>query len=78
MIVEFNLEGNPEVAFYALYAGLRMFKDKKIEEDKKHPDQINQAGAEAYCMLQTLKENFPKEFSEAKTEYEQVNQTSNE
>ncbi len=72
MIVEFNLEGNPDVSFYALYAGLRMFKDKKVEQDKKHPGQINQAGAEAYCMLQDLKEQHPKQYLESETEYDQV------
>lgn len=72
MIVEFNLEGNPAVAFYALYAGLIMFKDKKVEQDKNSPDKINQAGAEAYCMLQDLKKQYPKHFEYAEEEYQRV------
>ncbi|WP_281681851.1 hypothetical protein [Zunongwangia profunda] len=68
MEVTFDLESNPDVGFYALYAGLKMFSDKKAEETKG-TDKMNVAGAEAYAMLQDLKEQFPEKFNEAQEAY---------
>jgi len=80
MIVKFNLEGRDEgAAFFALYAGLRMYKEQKekqiillneIKDDSEKTFSI--PAAEAYCMMQDLREKFPKQYEEAKQEFEEV------
>ena len=68
--IEIDFEGrNEPCAFFALYAGLKMYSDMKAEQ-YKGTDKMNIAGAEAYCMLQDLKLSHPNEFEEAKKEYE--------
>lgn len=71
MKVKFNLEGNPDVAFYALYASMKMFSDKKADE-KRGTNEVSISGAEAYCLLQDLKEQFPHKFAESEKEYERA------
>jgi len=80
MIVKFNLEGRDEgAAFFALYAGLRMYKEQKekqiillneIKDDSEKTFSI--PAAEAYCMMEDLREKFPKQYEEAKQEFEEV------
>ena len=72
MKIEIDLEGRDEkAAFYALYAGLRMIKTR-LEEDT--PDGlVSIAAAEAYCILEDFKTDFPTEFEQAKVEYEKAN-----
>jgi hypothetical protein len=64
--ITFNIETNPEAGFYALFAGLRMLK----ERESAHSEAINKTapedqkvfsitGAEAYCMLQSMLEEHP-------------------
>ena len=67
-----DLEGrNKECAFFALYAGLKMYSDLKAEQ-KKGTNEVSIAGAEAYCILQDLKISHPIEFGEAEKEYVEV------
>lgn len=85
MIIKFDFEGrDEEAAFFALYAGLRMYKEKKDRQVKllnaangNSEEQFSIPAAEAFCMLQDLKEKFPKEYAEASEEYEAVYGTSN-
>lgn len=80
MIVKFNLEGRDEgAAFFALYAGLRMYKEQKDKQTillNETKDDIEKTfsipAAEAYCMMQDLREKFPKQYEEAKQEFEEV------
>ena len=85
MKIKFDLEGRDEsAAFFALYAGLRMYKEQKDSEFalKKQLKQIRQsafsiAAAEAYRMLEDLKSQKPKWYYEAEAEYNEVyNQTT--
>lgn len=71
MNIKFNLESNPSVGFYALYASLRFFKEFKVENHSK-PNSVNTASAECYCMLEDLKDQYPKEYAEARDEYNSV------
>ena len=67
-----NLEGrNEDCAFFALFAGLKMYSDLKAEENRG-TNKMNIAGAEAYCMLYDLKEDYPEKWEEAKKEYVDV------
>ncbi len=68
MEITFNLESNPDVGFYALYASLKIFSDKKAEESGLN--RMSLPGAEAYSMLQELKEKYPDKFKESEEEYE--------
>jgi len=71
MIIEFDFEGRDEqCAFFALYAGLRMYKELKNKVATNNAFSI--AGAEAYCMLEDLKEQYPKQYWESAAEFEQV------
>ena len=80
MIVKFNLEGRDEgAAFFALYAGLRMYKEQKdkqirlLNETKEDSEKtFSIPAAEAYCMMQDLREKFPKQYEEAKQEFNGV------
>lgn len=65
----FDLESNPEMRLYVLYAGLRMYMESKRETDKKTPDMFSLAGAEAYCLLQDLKEKLPELYAQCEEEY---------
>jgi hypothetical protein len=66
----FLFEGRDPSAFFAFYAGLRMYKEVKDLQTIKGKFYI--AAAEAYCMLQDLKEQFPKHYAEAEAEYNEV------
>ncbi len=81
MKVIFDFEGRDKgCAFFALYAGLRMYKDKKLKQVKLQREVANGMGeesfsipaAEAYCMLEDLREKFPKEYAESKEEYDEI------
>lgn len=71
MNIKFNLESNPSVGFYALYASLRFFKEFKVKRHTE-PNSVNTASAECYCMLEDLKDQYPKEYAEARDEYNSV------
>lgn len=71
MEIVFDFEGRMESeAFFALYAGLRMYREQK----EKHLEDgaISLPAAEAYCMLCDLKEQYPKEYEQAGVEYQEV------
>lgn len=67
---DFIFEARDDSALFALYAGLRMYKEQKlITPAPKNAFSI--AGAEAYCMLQDLKSLYPKQYKECELEYEE-------
>ena len=68
---DFEASLDKECAFFALYAGLRIYKRMKAN----HPTPSNQfsvAGAEAYCMLEQLKEQCPIQYDIAEKEFNEV------
>ena len=70
--ININFEGRDEYcAFFALYAGLRMYSDLKAKQ-KTGTNEVSVAGAEAYSMLQDIKVSHPEEFKEAEIEYDCV------
>ena len=71
MDIKFNLESNPDVGFYALYAALRYFKEYKTKTNK-NPLAVSTVGAECYCMLYDLKKQFPDKYAESEAEYNSV------
>lgn len=62
---------NESCAFFAIYAGLKMYSDLKHEETRG-TGKTSISGAEAYCILQDLKETHSKHFKEAEKEYARV------
>lgn len=68
--------GDTECRFLALYVGLRMYKDARL---KKHTDlsQFPVAAAEAYCMIEQLKELYPQMATESEIEYIKTYENSN-
>ncbi len=67
-----DFEGRDEdCAFFALFAGLKMYSDKKAE-DCKGTGKVSIAGCEAYSMLYDLKKEYPEKWEEAKKEYAEV------
>lgn len=70
MKIKFNLEGQDQAAaFFALYAGLRMYKEQKINTSN---EQISIPATEASVMLLELKEQFPNEYKEAVEEFDSI------
>ncbi len=73
----FDIEGSEKgCAFFAIYAGLRMYKEHKDKQvmlqnkvAKIGEECFSIAAAEAYSMLEQLKENHPIEFKEAEDEF---------
>jgi hypothetical protein len=61
---------DPISAFFAVYAGLRMYAEQKIVNMSS--DAVSLPAAEAYCMLEELEEKFPKNYSESRDEYDRV------
>lgn len=78
MKIIFDFEGRMEnEAFFALYAGLRMYKEVKENQIRaaelagtQEPGAISIPAAEAFGMLCDLEENFPRRYKYAKEEYE--------
>jgi hypothetical protein len=69
--ITFDLEASDqEAAFFALYAGLRMYK--WVRGLRTPPGAVAIAAAEAYCMLEQLKEAHPEAYRQAEEEYEEV------
>lgn len=57
-----NIEASEKgCAFYAIYAGLRMYKESKSHD--------NISAAEAFCILGKLEEDYPEDYAEAESEY---------
>lgn len=72
MKIIFDLEASDqECAFFAIYAGLRMYMGVKKQQETR-PDMLSVASAEAYCMLKSLEEQFPEEYKNAELEYNEV------
>lgn len=77
MIIEFDFEGRDQgAAFFALYAGLRMYKEVKENQikasslvDENKSTAISVPAMEAYGMMCDLEEQFPNYFKEAEQEY---------
>ena len=80
MKIKFDFEARDEFcAFFALYAGLRMYKEQKDEQTRLlNEKQIESEklfsipAAEAYCVLEDLREQKPKMYNEAVEEYNEV------
>lgn len=71
MKIIFDLEARDEgAAFFALYAGLRMYKEQR--EKRVEGEGISIAAAEAYGMLEDLKEQYPLEYKQAGVEFQEV------
>lgn len=71
MIITFDLEARDEgAAFFALYAGLRMYKEQK--EKAVTGPAISIPALEAYGMLEDLKEQYPLEYQQAGVEFQEV------
>lgn len=69
--IKFNLEASDkECAFFALYAGLRMYFN--LKSDSAPEGQMSIAGAEAYCLLKQLEEKHPRAYKEAESEFNRV------
>jgi len=69
--IRFNIEASDkECAFFAIYAGLRMYFNKKSENEL--PNEMSIAAAEAYCLLKQLEEKHPKQYKEAESEFNRV------
>lgn len=75
MKIKFDFEGREEYcAFFALYAGLRMYKEQKEKQvmESEEIGLFSIPAAEVFCMLQDLKQQHPKEYAEAVDEYNEV------
>lgn len=71
MIIEFDLIGrDSEAAFFALYAGLRMYKEQKQKDTPQ--GQMSIPAAEAYCMLMDLKKDYPDEYEIAEQDFDDI------
>ena len=71
MEIIFDLEASDqEAAFFALYAGLRMYKEQRQKRVPK--GQMSITAAEAYCMMQSLKKQYPDWYKEAEIEFKEV------
>lgn len=71
MKITFDLEvSDQECAFFAIYAGLRMYKEQRKAGTPLN--MVSIAGAEAFCMLGQLKEQHPNDYREAEEEYKGV------
>lgn len=70
-LIELDVEGSmKDCAFFAIYAGLRMYKEQR---QKRVPEgQISFSTAEAFSLLEQLKEKYPEAHQQAKAEYEEV------
>ncbi len=69
--ITINLEGrNKPCAFFALYAGLMMYSEAKASQQSGNEFSI--AGAEAFSILEDLKQSHPEMFSEAEAEYNNI------
>lgn len=55
-------------SIYALYAGLRMLKEQKQKESPQ--GMFSFVSGNCYCMMERLKEAYPKLSTEAEIEYE--------
>lgn len=76
MQIVFDLEAMDEgAAFFALYAGLRMYKEQR--EGRCEGGAISIAAACAFCMLEDLKNQYPKEYAQAGVEFQEVYGESN-
>lgn len=77
--ITFNLEGtlDKNCAFFALYAGLRMYEDYKrkewtdqIRDNPGYVVRMSLAYLNTMFLLDQLKENYPQDYIEAEIEYE--------
>jgi hypothetical protein len=59
--------GDKYSAFFAMYAGLRMYKEQKHLTTPD--DMFSIPAGEAFCMLEDLKEMYPSQYAEAEAEY---------
>ena len=71
MKIVFDFEASDKAAaIYALYAGLRMYKDKKYL-DNIGTDLVSISGAEAYCLIEQLREQYPQAIHECQKVYDE-------
>lgn len=69
--IVFDFEGRDTgAAFFALYAGLRMYKEQR--EKRVEGPGISIAAAEAFCMMEDLREQYPLEYQQAGIEFQEV------
>lgn len=70
--ITFDFEARDKgAAFFALYAGLRMYKEQR-EKNVSDPQAISIAAAEAFIFLEELKQQFPRSYALAEDEYDEV------
>lgn len=68
IVIDFDECLDPAAAFFALYAGLRMYKEQR---EKRVPEgMLSFVAAEASCILEMLEENFPSHYIEAVKEFD--------
>lgn len=80
MKIIFDLTGRlKDCAFFAIYAGLRMYKEQKESEillkeqmGQQEPGAISLPAAEAFCCLEELKQQHPSWYADAEDEYNDV------
>lgn len=74
MKIIFDLEARDEgAAFFAIYAGIRMYYEQK-KQQPKFEGAFYIAEAEAYSLLKELQVKHPKEYAEAEIEYNETYQ----
>lgn len=73
MKVTFDLseKNDADCAFFALYAGLRMYMDFKNNQSKEK-GAFSVTALEASSLLKDMELQYPNEFAEAELEYETV------
>ena len=70
--ITFNFDESvdAEAAIFALYAGLRMYKEAKRKDETSGT--FNVAAAEAHCMLEQIKETLPDDYIACMVEYDKI------
>lgn len=74
--INLNIEIDPQEGFYAIYAGLRMFKDSEGKRTSEHNKTVPEneqifsiPGAQAYCLLQDILEENPVYYAWAENRF---------
>ena len=73
--ITFDLEGSiKSLAFFALYAGLRMYKEQKEKTvaETMETGTLSLAAAEAGVLLEQLKTQFPAFYTDCEEEFNEV------
>ena len=71
LIFDLSEKNDAECAFFALYAGLRMYIDFK-EKQPKEEGAFSVPAMEGHGLLRDLEAQYPQQYAEAELEYETV------